>query len=216
MRNLLLGLIDYQERDLPHYAERFRELSEGQEPDTLFIACADSRVVPSLIASSEPGELFTMRNVGNLMPPARSDGTSSGDLSEASAVEYAVSILGVKNIIICGHSGCGAMRAVIANAPLDDAPNLKGWLEHARPALKLMKPGDGTLPVHDQLSQANVLQQLKHLETYPAVRKALEAGTLALGGWWFDIASGAVHVHDRMRNAFVNVDRQSVDRLASA
>jgi len=215
MRNLLLGLIDYQERDLPHYAERFRELSKGQEPDTLFIACADSRVVPSLIASSEPGELFTMRNVGNLMPPAHTDGISSGDLSEASAVEYAVSVLKVKNIIICGHSSCGAMRAVIANAPLDEAPNLKAWLEHVRPALKLMRPNDRALPAHDQLSQANVLQQLKHLETYPAVRRALDAGTLNLGGWWFDIASGEVHVHDDTQGAFVKVDRRSLDRLSS-
>ena len=83
MRKLLLGLIEFRETNLPLYAERFRGLSDGQEPDTLFITCADSRVAPNLLASTEPGELFTMRNVGNLMPPARPDGTSSGDLSEA-------------------------------------------------------------------------------------------------------------------------------------
>ena len=125
MRNLLLGLIEFRENNLPLYAERFRELSAGQEPDTLFITCADSRVAPNLLASTEPGELFTMRNVGNLMPPARADGISSGDLSEASAVEYAVSVLQVKNIIVCGHSNCGAMRAVIGSGHLDDAPNLE-------------------------------------------------------------------------------------------
>ena len=104
MRHLLLGLIEFREHNLPLYAERFRELSAGQEPDTLFITCADSRVAPNLLASTEPGELFTMRNVGNLMPPAHADGISSGDLSEASAVEYAVTVLKVKNIIVCGHS----------------------------------------------------------------------------------------------------------------
>lgn len=216
MRNLLLGLIEFQERDLPHYAERFRELSQGQEPDTLFIACADSRVVPSLIASSEPGELFIIRNVGNLMPPAHTDGLSTGDLSEASAVEYAVSVLKVRNVIVCGHSNCGAMRAVIANARLDDAPNLRDWLGHARPAIRLMKSqDDGALPDHDRLSRANILQQLIHLATYPAVRRGLDAGTLALGGWWFDIASGVVYVHDKATGEFVNVDRRSLDRLAS-
>lgn len=216
MRKLLLGLIEFRETNLPLYAERFRELSEGQEPDTLFITCADSRVAPNLLASTEPGELFTMRNVGNLMPPARADGTSSGDLSEASAVEYAVSVLKVKNIIVCGHSNCGAMRAVIAGGHLDDVPNLARWLDHARPAwARLPKKEVSSLEPHDRLSQENVLLQIEHLGTYPAVRRALEAGTLMLGGWWFDIATGEVHVHDRSSGRFVLVDRGSLDRLAT-
>lgn len=215
MRNLLLGLIEFRENNLPLYAERFRELSAGQEPDTLFITCADSRVAPNLLASTEPGDLFTMRNVGNLMPPAHADGTSSGDLSEASAVEYAVSVLKVRNIIVCGHSNCGAMRAVIAGGPLDDAPNLKRWLDHARPAwVRLPRKETTSLEPHDRLSQENVLLQLEHLETYPAVRRALASGALTLGGWWFDIATGEVHVHDRANGRFVLVDRGSLDRLA--
>ena len=215
MRHLLLGLIEFRENNLPQYAERFRELSAGQEPDTLFITCADSRVAPNLLASTEPGELFTMRNVGNLMPPAHADGTSSGDLSEASAVEYAVTVLKVKNIIVCGHSNCGAMRAVIAGSHLDDAPNLERWLDHARPAWARLPRKEFTdLEPHDRLSQENVLLQLEHLETYPAVRKALAAGAVTLGGWWFDIASGEVHVHDRASGRFVLVDRRSLDRLA--
>ena len=96
MRDLLLGFLEFREQSLLLYRDRFRELSEGQTPDTLFIACSDSRVVPSLLASADPGELFTMRNVGNLIPPAKADGTSSGDLSEASAIEYAVSVLAVR------------------------------------------------------------------------------------------------------------------------
>ena len=165
MRHLLLGLIEFREHNLPLYAERFRELSAGQEPDTLFITCADSRVAPNLLASTEPGELFTMRNVGNLMPPAHADGISSGDLSEASAVEYAVTVLKVKNIIVCGHSNCGAMRAVIAGSHLDDAPNLERWLDHARPAWARLPRKEVTdLEPHDRLSQENVLLQLEHLE----------------------------------------------------
>jgi len=124
MRKLNWGIVEFRERELPQFAAHFRELAEGgQSPDTLFITCADSRVVPNLLVSTGPGELFTMRNVGNLVPPATADGLSTGDLSEASAIEYAVNILGVSNMVVCGHSGCGAMKAVLAPGPVDDAPN---------------------------------------------------------------------------------------------
>jgi carbonic anhydrase len=198
MRNLLLGLLEFRERSLDLYIDRFRELSQEQAPETLLIACSDSRVIPSLLASAEPGELFVVRNVGNLMPPARGDGTSSGDLSEASAIEYAVTVLAVRNIVVCGHSNCGAMRAIAARSTLDDAPNLKAWLEHGRPALgRAERQAAATpdlslpdLPLPDRVSQMNVLLQLEHLATYPAVRQGLAHGTLSLAGWWFDIATG--------------------------
>jgi carbonic anhydrase len=214
MRELLLGLLEFREQNLHSYRDRFRELGERQEPTTFFIACSDSRVVPSLLTSSEPGELFTMRNVGNLVPPAQADGTSSGDLSEASAIEYAVSVLEVSNIVVCGHSNCGAMRAVTAAAPLDDAPNLRAWLDHARPAVALAGAGAEGGASADEVSRANVLLQLRHLATYPQVRRRLDSGTLALAGWWFDIATGEVHVLDRTRQRFELLSRDSLDRLA--
>ena len=102
---------------LPQYAQRFKELALSQTPDVLFVTCSDSRVVPDLLASTHPGDLFTMRNVGNLIPPATADGISIGDLSEASAIEYSVLVLSVANIVVCGHSECGAMKAVMANQP---------------------------------------------------------------------------------------------------
>jgi carbonic anhydrase len=233
-RRLLLGLLEFHEQSRPLYLERFRELGNAQAPETLFIACADSRVVPNLLASTDPGELFTMRNVGNLIPPAHDDGTSSGDLSEASAIEYAVSVLRVKNVVVCGHSNCGAMRAVWAGSSLDDAPNLARWLDHARPALARLRPppeGDGSggaaerppqRPEHDRLSQENVVLQLEHLATYPAVRRALGAGTLSLVGLWFDIATGEVHVHNDVNwrapgeksAGFERLNRSSLERLA--
>ena len=104
--------VDFRERLLPQYAERFRKLALSQAPDALFITCSDSRVVSDLLASTDPGDLFTMRNVGNLAPPATADGLSTGDLSKACAIEYAVSVLKVSNIVVCGHSQCGAMKAV--------------------------------------------------------------------------------------------------------
>jgi carbonic anhydrase len=111
MRKLIEGIVDFRERLLPQYAARFRELAAGQEPDALFITCSDSRVVPDLLVSTDPGDLFVMRNVGNLIPPATVVGDSTGDLSEASAIEYAVLVLQVQNIVVCGHSECGAMKA---------------------------------------------------------------------------------------------------------
>ena len=134
MHKLIMGIVDFHERLRPQYAERFRELAVKQTPDTLFITCSDSRVVPNLLASSHPGDLFTMRNVGNLVPPATADGLSVGDLSEASAIEYAVLVLNVSNIVVCGHSECGAMRAVLAQKPSLNTPNLNKWLGNANTA----------------------------------------------------------------------------------
>lgn len=218
MRKLILGIVDFRERLLPQYAKRFRELAEGQSPDTLFITCADSRVVPDLLVSTDPGDLFTMRNVGNLVPPATVEGLSTGDLSEASAIEYAVSILKVANIVVCGHSGCGAMKAVLARGALDDAPNLGKWLHHATTAAwRLEHEGalDPALGPADQLSQLNVLVQLEHLMTYPAVREAVSAGKLRLSSWWFDVASGDMYAYERERRAFTLIDRALADRLVS-
>jgi carbonic anhydrase len=181
---------------LPKHAERFRELALAQSPDTLMITCSDSRVVPDLLASTDPGELFIMRNVGNLIPPATDEGISIGDLSEASAIEYAVLVLKVANIVVCGHSECGAMKAAMERNPRPDTPNLEMWLHHARTAaFRLEHEGalDATLQPHDQLSQLNVLVQLEHLMSYPIVRAQVAAGVLRLSGWWFDIAAGNMY-----------------------
>lgn len=216
MRKLIWGIVEFRENQLPRYAEHFRELADGQSPNTLFITCADSRVAPNLLASTDPGELFTMRNVGNLVPPATADGLSTGDLSEASAIEYAVQVLKVANIVVCGHSGCGAMKALLAPAPRDDTLNLTAWLQHARPAAARLAQdvatGDGLAP-YDRLSQLNVLVQLEHLMTYPDVRTAVERGTLQLGGWWFDIAGGDMYVYRPDVQAFAIIDRDLAERL---
>ena len=118
MRKLIMGIVDFRERLLAQHAERFRDLAQGQTPDALFITCSDSRIVPDLLASTDPGDLFVMRNVGNLVPPATAEGASTGDLSEASAIEYAVLVLKVRSVVVCGHSECGAMKAALAGKPL--------------------------------------------------------------------------------------------------
>jgi len=127
-------LLNSASRCCPSTRNAFKDLALKQEPDALFITCSDSRVVPDLLASTYPGDLFTMRNVGNLVPPATAEGISTGDLSEASAIEYSVLVLNVANIVVCGHSECGAMMTVIANETPADASNLARWLHHAHTA----------------------------------------------------------------------------------
>jgi len=216
VRKLIMGIVDFHERLRPQYAERFRELALSQSPDTLFITCSDSRVVPNLMASSHPGDLFTMRNVGNLVPPATGEGISIGDVSEASAIEYALLALNVENIVVCGHSECGAMKAVLAHKLPLNASNLGKWLEHANAAaFRLEQEGalDASLEPHDQLSQLNVLVQTEHLMSYPIVRDRVAAGKLHLSAWWFDIASSDIYVYERESRSFQVIDRERADRL---
>jgi carbonic anhydrase len=216
MRKLIKGIVDFRERLLPQYADHFRDLAYTQKPDALFITCSDSRVVPDLLASTDPGDLFVMRNVGNLIPPATVDGASTGDLSEASAIEYSVLVLNVRSIVICGHSECGAMKAVIGCNPLKTTPNLAKWLHHATAAafrLDQEGPLDKRLTPQDQLSQLNVLVQLEHLMSYPIVRDRVLAGSLHLGGMWFDIGSGDMYAFERDSRTFEVIDRPVSERL---
>ena len=218
MRSLIMGIVDFREQHLPELADRFQRLAQGQSPDTLFITCADSRVVPNLLLSSDPGELFTMRNVGNLVPPATADGMSTGDLSEASAIEYAVSVLKVPSIIVCGHSGCGAMKAVMQPELVSGTPNLGKWLYHAgAAAFRLAREGplESSMAPYDQLSQLNVLTQLDHLRTYPVVREQIDKGQLTLNAWWFDIATGDMHAWQDQEQRFVLIDRRFAESQSS-
>ena len=159
-----------------------------------------------------------MRNVGNLVPPATAEGASTGDLSEASAIEYSVLVLKVRNMVVCGHSECGAMKASLAGKPMPETPNLDKWLHHATSAVFRLDqegPLDPRRNRHDQLSQLNVLVQLEHLASYPVVRQRLAEGTLHLSGWWFDIATGEVWAYDRQSRSFESLDRKFAERLLS-
>lgn len=216
MKKLLMGIVDFRERLLPQYAEQFRKLSQGQSPDALFIACSDSRVVPDLLASTDPGDLFVMRNVGNLVPPATVYGSSTGDLSEASAIEFAVLILKVRSLVVCGHSECGAMKAALAPESVAEIPNLAKWLHHCTSAVFRLNqegPLDPSLSPHNQLSQINVLVQLEHLMTYPIVQEQVRRGHLRLIGCWFDIASGETFAYERESRTFERIDRALAARL---
>ena len=216
MRKFIMGIVDFRERLLSQYAQRFRDLAQGQAPDALFVTCSDSRIVPDLLASTDPGDLFVMRNVGNLVPPATAEGASTGDLSEASAIEYALLTLKVRSVAVCGHSECGAMKAALARQPMPNTPNLAKWLHHSASAVFRLDnegPLDPRWNRCDQLSQLNVLVQLEHLATYPIVRERMADGSLYLSGWWFDIAKGDMYIYQRERRSFEIIDRTVAERL---
>ena len=216
MRKLIMGIVDFRERMLPQYAEKFRNLALTQTPDALFITCSDSRVVPNLFASTEPGDLFVVRNVGNLIPPSEGrDGIHCQ--SEGAALEFATLVLRVKAIIVCGHSSCGAMGDLIKDSA-KMAAHLKNWLSYALPAVKKLKAGfrmKADIPRTDQLSQLNVLQQIEHIRSYPAIAQLVSTRRLRLHAWWFDIAAAEVlHLKPR-EERFVAIDEREAVRLLS-
>ncbi|MEU4577854.1 bifunctional SulP family inorganic anion transporter/carbonic anhydrase [Nonomuraea sp. ATR24] len=193
---LTQGADEFHQHRAPLMRSIFTELARAQQPTHLFITCADSRVVPSLITSSGPGDLFTVRNLGNLVPRAGSD---LGDNSVAAAIEYATRVLDVRTITVCGHSGCAAMVALLTGQrDRPDLPELDRWLRHGDPSLaRLGPPGDGEPPpgdTLDRLCRLNIQQQLENLRTYRGIAERVEAGQLELVGLYFDIASARVHV----------------------
>ncbi|MDH2424314.1 bifunctional SulP family inorganic anion transporter/carbonic anhydrase [Sphaerisporangium sp. TRM90804] len=195
--DLLAGAGDFQRRTAPLVRPILTRMARTQDPSHLFITCADSRVVPSLITASGPGDLFTVRNVGNLVP--RYERAASD--SVAAAIEYATTALSVRSITVCGHSGCGAMAAVLsAGEKTTGLHSLERWLRHGDHTLAryILSEGDGEDggPL-DRLCRTNVVQQLDNLRTYPSVLRMENEGRLQLVGLYFDIAATRVHVLDR-------------------
>lgn len=202
MKKLLDGIRDFHKNVRPSYRERFAHLALGQSPDCLFVACSDSRVVPNLFASTDPGDLFVLRNVGNMVPPC----AAASDESAGASVEFATLALGVRDIVVCGHSSCGAMRAALLGERPDNAPNLERWLDHAQPSIARLRREEGlapSLPEVDRLSQAHVLQQIDHLRSYPVVAERLAEGRIRLNAWWFDLTHAEVLAYDPAARAFV-------------
>ena len=216
MRKLIEGIVDFRKKTLPGYREAFGHLALDHSPDALMIACSDSRVVPNLFASTDPGDLFVVRNVGNLIPPCMPDGRSSADESEAAAIEFAVNQLNVSNIIVCGHSECGAMHALLQGRENEQTPNLKEWLRHGDEALRLIDSRPDLSPsaaFHNRLSQLNVLLQLEHLKSYPVVDERIKSGRLRLHGWWFELSHADVYAYDENTRRFFIIDETTATKI---
>jgi len=217
MRKLIRGIMEFRRTRRADYAETFAQLALGQRPDVLLIACSDSRVAVNVFGSTDPGDAFVVRNVGNLVPPSDESGRSTADESEASALEYATLVLGVKHIVVCGHSDCGAMKALAAGRQDFPAPNLRSWLRHAEPVLRrLAAQGAGSGAVDpNELSRRNVLHQLEHVAGYPSVKERLARGEMTLHGLWFDIRHTDVYYYDAEAQAFKVIDDVEGARILS-
>lgn len=203
MQKLVQGLHQFLSHQFSSQRELFERLATGQSPDALFITCSDSRINPNLITQTDPGELFILRNAGNIVPPY---GEANG--GEAATIEYAINALKVKDIIICGHSHCGAMKGLINTEALLELPATAAWLRHAEATWNILidkyrdRTGEALL---EATVEENVLVQLENLRTHPSVQAAIDAGKLKLHGWVYTIETGTVFAYDPKEEQFLTV-----------
>jgi len=203
--NDVIGRVfEFEKLVFPSRNDLYAKLAkDGQSPKALMISCADSRVVPELIMQAEPGDLFVCRNAGNIVPPFS---TQNGGVS--STVEFAVVALGVRDIIVCGHSDCGAMKALMNPEMMAGMPNVQAWLRHSHAAQSVVDIGYNDLTPADRVraaSMENVVAQLAHLRTHPSVAAGLARGQISLHGWFVDIHAGTVLALDGGTGRFLPV-----------
>src|ERR1700761_4784566 len=205
MQQIIEGVHKFRNTEFGNYRKLFRKLSQsGQNPHTLFITCSDSRVLAELITHSQPGDLFVVKNIGNIVPPASATGDTN---STAAAIEFAVDNLRVDDIVICGHSQCGAISALLGKPVVgDSSPHLRDWLKVASPVLETLKQDYKHLHEHDArwtaAAQENVLFGLDNLHSYSCVQERLADGSLRLHGWFFKIATAELFAYDPETNQF--------------
>ena len=202
MQKLIQGIHQFQQDGFRPLQGLFEELSKGQSPETLFITCSDSRIDPNLLTRSRPGDLFILRNAGNLVPP---HGAAAAG-GEAATIEFAVAGLGVKDVIVCGHSHCGAMAGLLRPEQLAGLPAVAAWLKHAETTGRIIRENYADLDGERLLNatvEENVLVQLENLRTLPAVASRVVKGDLKLHGWVYKIETGEVFAFDPGPGQFV-------------
>jgi carbonic anhydrase len=210
MQELIKGVHRFRNEEFGNYRSLFQRLSkEGENPHTLFITCSDSRVLAELITQSQPGDLFVVKNIGNIVPPSAVTGSTN---STAAAIEFAVETLRVSDIVICGHSQCGAMTALLAESPVDERmPHLREWLTLAEPVREIMRTQYTHIAdTQHRLNLAaaeNVLFALENLHSYYCVQDRLVDGSLRLHGWFFQIATAQLLAYDPDTRQFLPLIR---------
>lgn len=206
MEKLIRGIHTFQNEHFSTQQALFERLAKGQSPETLFITCSDSRIDPNLITQTQPGELFVLRNAGNLIPPY---GASNG--GEAGTIEYAVAALGVKDIIVCGHSHCGAMKGLLHPEGLSSLPTVAGWLGHAASTRRVVEENYADITADAERVEVaikeNVLAQIDNLRTHPVVAARLSRGELHLHAWVYEIETGKIYAYDPSEGSFVTLTR---------
>ena len=203
MERLIEGHKRFLAEVFPAKKSQFHLLAEGQSPECLFITCADSRVLPDLILGTEPGDLFISRSIGNVVP------ITSHDVDGVTAtIEYAVEVLKVKHIIVCGHSDCGALKAALDLKSLENLPKARRWLEQVEAAFAYrqpLNPADGESAELASLIRGNVVAQLKNLQAQAPVKSAMAEGRLTVHGWYYDILTGRIEEWDEGMKRFVGL-----------
>ncbi len=210
---LMLGLQAFNKKPFVGMKDLFEQLSSKQNPDTLFITCSDSRIVPSLITQADPGDLFSIRNIGNIIPPYPSveSGQIPSNYSEIAAIEFALKALDIKDIIICGHSHCGAMKGLLNPHTEENLPAVASWLKHSHSVLNEVESerATGLINAKNELEIAtkkNILQQMEHLKTYPLVIEKQERNELTIHGWYYELETGKVFIYEPNLKDFISLE----------
>lgn len=208
MQRLIAGYSRFRKDVYPHRRSLFQQLASKQTPEALFITCSDSRIVPDLITQSEPGDLFICRNAGNIVPAY---GEVNGGVS--ATIEYAVQVLKVRSIIVCGHSDCGAMKGVLHPGTVQEMRTVASWLRHADTARQVVETNYGPMDearTLRALTEENVIAQLQNLRTHPAVAAKIAAGSLQIFGWLYEIHTGEVRSYEPEEKRFVPLESQTL------
>jgi len=214
MEKLVKGFLKFRTEVFGKKRELFTRLSENQAPRALFITCSDSRVDPTLLTQTDPGELFILRNAGNMVPPY---GSMQG--GSTATIEYAMAVLKVPHIIICGHTDCAVMKAVLHPEEVHDLPAVKEWIGQAETTRRLMVEHFTKLTGKDRLiktTQENVRNQIEHLRTHPSVALQLRKGKVDLHGWVYSISTGDIWVYDFATETFVSLFDKAGSRLKAS
>ena len=221
MDHIVRGVLDFRKNVYPEHKDLFGALADSQNPDVLFFTCSDSRIDPNMVTGSNPGDLFICRNAGNVIPPHSNE---TGGMT--ASIEYAVAVLNVRHIIVCGHTDCGAIKGALNVPALKGLPHVKEWLGHCRSAMEIVRERhgiDGDAPLDpkylNEAIEENVLQQVQHLRTHPVVAAKLATGKIEIHGWVYDIKSGNIRCCGRDSIEFKNFDdyyAETIARVAEA
>jgi len=216
MKKIVKGVLNFRQNVYPENKDLFGTLATGQSPKVLFITCSDSRIDPNLLTDTDPGDLFICRNAGNIVPPHSKE---TGGMT--ASIEYAVAVLGIRHIIICGHTDCGAIKGALDLSAVEGLPHVKEWLGHCRSAMEIVRernnlPSNHCLG-HEHLNEAieeNVLQQVQHFRTHPTVAAKLATGKIEIHGWIYNIKNGSIRCCDQNDTEFREFDEQYADIIA--
>jgi carbonic anhydrase len=212
LEKLVAGIVKFQQNQFKEHRVLFQSLAKGQKPDVLFITCSDSRIDPCLITQTHPGDLFIARNAGNLVPPHYSQATCDMDAT----IEFAMEVLQVRHIVICGHTDCGAMKGALNPASVKHLHHVSNWLSNAAAAsAKIHARHKERAHEHLlELTLENVVQQMRHLETHPSVAAKLAVDGVLLHGWVYDIETGEIYCYESDARKFAPVQEHYAHVLA--